>query len=118
MAAATTSLLPADDPDVLLRIIGNTPLIPLVRVGAGFRHARVFAKVEWFNPGGSVKHRPAYRMIRAAELSGEMTPDKTTLDATRRSRVQIPSSPPSGRAIAQSRRLPFVLAVLCCQWAQ
>src|ERR1044071_5817599 len=72
------SLLPQDDPDALLRTIGRTPLIPLLRIGSG----RVFIKAEWFNPGGSVKDRPAYRMIRAAELSGQLTPDKIILDAT------------------------------------
>jgi cysteine synthase B len=73
------SLLPKDDPDALLRTIGNTPLICLLRVGTG---KRIFVKAEWFNPGGSVKDRPAYRMIRAAEVSGQMTPDKIILDAT------------------------------------
>jgi len=56
------SLLPQNDSDALLRTIGNTPLIPLLRVGNG---KRIFLKAEWFNPGGSVKDRPAYRMIRA-----------------------------------------------------
>ena len=73
------SLLPQNDSDALLRTIGNTPLIPLLRVGNG---KRIFLKAEWFNPGGSVKDRPAYRMIRAGELSGRMTPDKIILDAT------------------------------------
>jgi len=77
------ALLPAADPDALLRTIGNTPLIPLRRVGAEFApRVRIFAKAEWFNPGGSVKDRAAYRMIRAAELSGQMTRDKIILDAT------------------------------------
>jgi len=82
MAGTQTSLLPSADPDSLLRRIGNTPLIPLLRIGAEFDRVRIFAKAEWFNPGGSVKDRPAYRMIRAAEVSGVMTPDKTILDAT------------------------------------
>jgi S-sulfo-L-cysteine synthase (O-acetyl-L-serine-dependent) len=73
------SLLPKDDPDALLRTIGNTPLIPLLRVGA---EKHIYIKAEWFNPGGSVKDRPAYRMIRAGEVSGQMTPDKIILDAT------------------------------------
>ncbi len=73
------SLLPKNDPDALLRTIGNTPLIPMLRVGAG---KRIFVKAEWFNPGGSVKDRPAYRMIRAAEVSGKLTPNKIILDAT------------------------------------
>jgi S-sulfo-L-cysteine synthase (O-acetyl-L-serine-dependent) len=72
------SLLPAADPDALLRTIGRTPLISLLRIGSG----RVHVKAEWFNPGGSVKDRPAYRMIRAAELSGKLTKDKIILDAT------------------------------------
>jgi len=76
------SLLPASDADALLRTIGNTPLIPLLRVGKEFTGVRIFAKAEWFNPGGSVKDRAAYRMIRAAELSGQLTPGKVILDAT------------------------------------
>lgn len=77
-----TSLLPSTDPDALLRTIGNTPLIPLLRIGREFPHVRIFAKAEWYNPGGSVKDRPAYCMIRAAELSGQLTPGKIILDAT------------------------------------
>jgi S-sulfo-L-cysteine synthase (O-acetyl-L-serine-dependent) len=73
------SLLPQDDPDALLRTIGRTPLIPLLRVAPG-KH--IFLKAEWFNPGGSVKDRPAYRMIREGELSGKLTKDKTIIDAT------------------------------------
>jgi cysteine synthase B len=77
-----TSLLPSADSDALLRTIGNTPLIPLLRIGQEFPGVRIFAKAEWYNPGGSVKDRPAYRMIRAAELSGQLAPGKTILDAT------------------------------------
>lgn len=76
------SLLPQNDSDPLLRRIGNTPLIPLMRVGAEFTAVRIHVKAEWFNPGGSVKDRPAYRMIRAAELSGQLTRGKAILDAT------------------------------------
>jgi len=83
MAETSTSLLPSADPDALLRTIGNTPLIPLVRIGAEFApRVRLLCKAEWFNPGGSVKDRPAYRMIRAAELSGQLTREKIILDAT------------------------------------
>src|SRR5262249_23435781 len=73
------SLLPQDDPDALLRTIGRTPLIPLLRIAPG---KRIFVHAEWFNPGGSVQDRPPDRMIRAAELSGTLTPDKTIIDAT------------------------------------
>ncbi|HVM61394.1 MAG TPA: cysteine synthase family protein [Verrucomicrobiae bacterium] len=76
------SLLPSTDPDALLRTIGHTPLIPLRRIGREFPRVRIFAKAEWYNPGGSVKDRPAYRMIRAAEVSGQLTPEKIILDAT------------------------------------
>jgi cysteine synthase B len=76
-----SQLLPANDSDALLRTIGNTPLIPLLRV-ARWPHVRVFLKAEWFNPGGSVKDRPAYRMIRDGEVTGKLTPDKIIVDAT------------------------------------
>jgi cysteine synthase B len=76
------SLLPSADADPLLRTIGNTPLVPLRRIGREVPAVRIFAKAEWFNPGGSVKDRPAYRMIRAAEVSGQLTSDKAILDAT------------------------------------
>lgn len=75
-------LLPGADPDPLLRRIGNTPLLPLLRVGGNRPRGRIFVKAEWFNPGGSVKDRPAYRMLRAAELSGRLTTAQTILDAT------------------------------------
>jgi cysteine synthase B len=52
------SLLPSADADTLLRTIGNTPLIPLLRIGADVPHVRIFAKAEWFNPGGSARHFP------------------------------------------------------------
>jgi cysteine synthase B len=77
-----SSLLPSADSDALLRTIGNTPLIPLLRIGREFPRVRILAKAEWYNPGGSVKDRPAYRMIRAAEVSGRLTPGKIVLDAT------------------------------------
>ncbi len=76
------SLLPSSDSDALLRTIGSTPLIPLLRIGHESPRVRILAKAEWYNPGGSVKDRPAYRMIRAAEVSGQLAPEKTILDAT------------------------------------
>lgn len=65
----------------ILRTIGDTPLIPIRRIFRSER-VRIFAKAEWFNPGGSVKDRPAYHMIRTAEESGALTPDKPIIDAT------------------------------------
>jgi len=78
---SNSQLLPVNDSDALLRTIGNTPLIPLLRVGI-FSNVQIFLKAEWFNPGGSVKDRPAYRMIRQGEISGKLTKDKTIVDAT------------------------------------
>jgi len=77
--------LPADHPAVgqaVLDRIGNTPLLRLERVGSEFPNIQFFAKAEWFNPGGSVKDRPALGMIRAGLASGELVPGKTIVDAT------------------------------------
>ena len=63
--------------------IGNTPLLRLRKVTADLPPGvEVWAKAEWFNPGGSVKDRPALRMIQAAEASGELTRDKVLIDST------------------------------------
>src|SRR5580698_2295290 len=66
----------------ILERIGNTPLIRLERIGADFPNARFYAKAEWFNPGGSVKDRAAYSMIREGERTGALKPGKIILDAT------------------------------------
>jgi len=66
----------------ILQRIGNTPLIRIHLFEREFRHITFYAKAEWFNPGGSVKDRPALRMIEEAERTGELTRDKTILDST------------------------------------
>jgi len=66
----------------LLERIGNTPLIRIERVAAQLPTVAIFAKAEWFNPGGSVKDRPALAMIQAGLRSGSLRPGKTLLDAT------------------------------------
>jgi cystathionine beta-synthase len=65
----------------LLDLIGNTPLVRLNSVAAGLAPT-VLAKVEYFNPGGSVKDRIAVRMIDAAEASGELKPGGTIVEPT------------------------------------
>jgi cysteine synthase B len=65
----------------VLERIGNTPLLRLERV-PGLPHIEISAKAEWFNPGGSVKDRPAFSMVRAGLASGALRPGKTILDAT------------------------------------
>ena len=67
--------------DNILDLVGNTPLVPLRRLNTN-PNVRVLAKLEMFNPGGSVKARPALKMIRAAEETGELTSDKVILEAT------------------------------------
>jgi cystathionine beta-synthase len=65
----------------LTELMGNTPLVRLRNVTAGAR-AQVLAKVEYFNPGGSVKDRIAVRMVEAAEASGELKPGGTIVEPT------------------------------------
>ncbi|MEE4354406.1 MAG: cysteine synthase, partial [Desulfatiglans sp.] len=65
----------------ILGQIGNTPLVSLKKMSPN-RNIEILAKVESFNPGGSVKDRPALYMIEEAEKSGELTKDKTILEAT------------------------------------
>lgn len=67
----------------LEELVGNTPLIPLRRV-AGNLSPRVMicAKAEWFNPGGSIKDRPALNILRDALSRGLLPPGKRLLDST------------------------------------
>jgi cysteine synthase B len=62
--------------------IGNTPLLRVHLFDAERPGVEIYAKAEFMNPGGSVKDRPALRMIEEAERSGELTPDKVILDST------------------------------------
>jgi cysteine synthase B len=66
----------------LLERIGNTPLLKIERIGADFPNVEFCAKAEWFNPGGSVKDRAAYSMIREGERSGQLRTGNIILDAT------------------------------------
>jgi len=65
----------------ILSAIGNTPLVELKRM-TGNSKVRILAKLEGNNPSGSVKDRAASYMIKKAEESGELTPDKTILEPT------------------------------------
>ncbi len=62
-------------------LVGNTPLLRLRNIGPS-GNVQIFAKAEWFNPGGSVKDRPALSMIFDGERSGRLTTQKIILDAT------------------------------------
>ncbi len=62
--------------------VGNTPLLRLERVARSAPSVEVYAKLEFANPGGSVKDRPALRMIQDAVSRGKLTRDKVLIDAT------------------------------------
>jgi S-sulfo-L-cysteine synthase (O-acetyl-L-serine-dependent) len=66
----------------VLEQIGNTPLLRFVNITKDFDRVDVYGKAEWFNPGGSVKDRPALRMIEEGERSGALTRDKVILDSS------------------------------------
>jgi S-sulfo-L-cysteine synthase (O-acetyl-L-serine-dependent) len=66
----------------ILEFVGNTPLLRLERITRDFPNIEFAAKAEWFNPGGSVKDRPALSMILAGIASGALKPGKRIIDAT------------------------------------
>src|SRR5712691_10653612 len=66
----------------VLDLIGRTPLVRLRRFERETPGVELWAKLEWQNPGGSVKDRAAARMILDGEASGALTPDRTIIDAT------------------------------------
>ena len=66
----------------VLDLVGNTPLIRLRKFEAGLNGAELYGKAEWFNPGGSVKDRPAANMVNEGLRTGALRPGKTLLDAT------------------------------------
>jgi cysteine synthase B len=87
MAIALRNLEPIETPvapaTMLERQIGNTPLLGFRRITSHLpENIAIYAKAEWANPGGSVKDRAAYNIIRTAERSCQLTPGKTILDST------------------------------------
>src|SRR4030088_8444 len=76
------TLVPGTAGRSVLDCIGNTPLLRLQRIGREFPNVEFAAKAEWFNPGGSVKDRPAFSMIQAGLSGGALNPGKTIIDAT------------------------------------
>ena len=63
--------------------VGNTPLLPLRRLSRNLSpRTQVFAKAEWFNPGGSIKDRPALNIIQTALANGDLGNGKRLLDST------------------------------------
>lgn len=82
MQAEMTSTHPHASDLSIVDLIGNTPLLRLRRIVPRNPRVEVYAKAEWYNPGGSVKDRPALNMIMEGERSGRLTPNKILLDAT------------------------------------
>ncbi|HAV75851.1 MAG TPA: cysteine synthase [Anaerolineae bacterium] len=69
--------------DGLASHVGNTPLVPIRRLNPNLPpRVKVFAKAEWFNPGGSVKDRPALNIIQTALVNGDLGDGKRLLDST------------------------------------
>lgn len=86
----TNSTITSDEPgiqhrdgDTISTLVGNTPLLNFPLLTAYLPESvMVYAKAEWFNPGGSVKDRPALNIIREAERRGDLRPGMTLLDST------------------------------------
>jgi cysteine synthase B len=66
----------------VIQLVGNTPLLRIRLFEQEFPGLEIYAKAEWFNPGGSVKDRAALAMIEAGERSGSLGPGRTILDST------------------------------------
>jgi len=67
----------------VIDLIGNTPLIRLNKITEGLSpNVKVYVKAEWFNPGGSVKDRPALAMIADGIKTGKLTKDKVIMDSS------------------------------------
>ena len=66
----------------ITQLIGNTPLLKIRMFEKDFPRVEVYAKAEWFNPGGSVKDRAALSMIMDGEKRGALTHSKTIIDST------------------------------------
>lgn len=75
--STTASVAPS-----IVDLIGETPLIRLRRIERDLPGVELYAKAEWKNPGGSVKDRPALRMVREGLAAGRLVAGKTILDAT------------------------------------
>ena len=66
----------------ITKLVGNTPLLRVRLFEREYPNVEVYAKAEWFNPGGSVKDRAALSMIEDGEQRGALTRDKTIIDST------------------------------------
>lgn len=90
--------------NTILELVGHTPLIKLNKVTAGLKPL-ILAKVEAFNPGGSVKDRPAIRMVDLAEKEGLLKPGGTIIE---------PTSGNTGTGLAQLAAVRGYRCILVC----
>lgn len=88
----------------ILETVGGTPLVKLSKVNAGLKPL-ILAKVECFNPGGSVKDRPALKMIEEAEKAGLLKPGGTIIE---------PTSGNTGTGLAQLAAVRGYHCILVC----
>lgn len=65
-----------------ISLIGSTPLLRLERIAPDLLNVQFLGKAEWYNPGGSVKDRAAFNIVKEGRRSGKFTPGKTLLDST------------------------------------
>lgn len=66
----------------ITQLVGNTPLLRIRLFDERYPDLEIYAKAEWFNPGGSVKDRAALSMIEDGERQGRLTPGKVIIDST------------------------------------
>lgn len=66
----------------VVEAVGQTPLVRLHHIGRETPDVKIYLKLEYMNPGGSVKDRPALQMMQDAIADGRLTPDKLLIDAT------------------------------------
>ena len=82
MSPSTAKILEQRLGERSLARVGNTPLLRLERIGSEFPNVQFLAKAEWYNPGGSVKDRAAFNIVKEGRRSGKFTADKILLDST------------------------------------
>ncbi|TMD14495.1 MAG: cysteine synthase family protein [Chloroflexi bacterium] len=80
-AASFTDVAALVSPGIT-KLVGNTPLLRVRLFEREFPNVEVYAKAEWFNPGGSVKDRAALSMVEDGERRAVLTKDKTIIDST------------------------------------
>jgi cysteine synthase B len=75
-------MLARTEAEPLLATVGNTPLLRLEKIPLEYPGVEIYAKAEYFNPGGSVKDRAALNMVLDGERSGKLNHSRTILDST------------------------------------